>query len=281
VAWQHPVVRARVVTSTVEESIARIELRGGPLAVRIRRTPRARGLRITIHPVHGPVVSLPPATRRGWGRADADIEAFLRAREPWLRRHLDRDAAARAARLARPALDAGRVVPYLGRPHRVAVVTRPGLRRSRVLRVGADVDVLLVERPPADRRSVGRALETWLRERATEAVNDAVRRHAPALGVAPATVVIRDPRSRWGSCTRDARLMLSWRLVLAPPEILESVVVHELCHLRWFGHGPRFRALLAGRLPDHAERRRWLHVHGADLHHALDEEPARDAAGAA
>src|SRR4051794_35900885 len=73
VAWQHPVVRARVVTSTVEESIARIELRGGPLAVRIRRTPRARGLRITIHPVHGPVVSLPPATRRGWGRADADI----------------------------------------------------------------------------------------------------------------------------------------------------------------------------------------------------------------
>jgi predicted metal-dependent hydrolase len=63
--------------------------------------------------------------------------------------------------------------------------------------------------------------------------------------------------------------MLAWRLVLAPPAVLETVVVHELCHLRVFGHGPRFWALVATRIPDHAVHRRWLRTHAAELHAAL------------
>ncbi len=62
--------------------------------------------------------------------------------------------------------------------------------------------------------------------------------------------------------------MLAWRLVLAPPAVLETVVVHELCHLRVFGHGPRFWDLVATRVPDHAAHRRWLRTHAAALHAA-------------
>jgi predicted metal-dependent hydrolase len=84
-------------------------------------------------------------------------------------------------------------------------------------------------------------------------------------------LTIRDQRSRWGSASRQRRLSFSWRLVLAPPEALESVVVHELAHLRVFGHGPRFWAVVASRRPDHLVWRRWLRVHSLELHAALDD----------
>ena len=95
------------------------------------------------------------------------------------------------------------------------------------------------------------------------------RRHAAALGVTPRRVTIRDPRSRWGSASQTGRVSLSWRLVLAPREALETVVIHELAHLRVFGHGPRFWALVASRRPDHRTWRRWLHDHATELHGAL------------
>ncbi len=97
------------------------------------------------------------------------------------------------------------------------------------------------------------------------------RRHATALEVNPTRVTLRDPRGRWGSASRAGRLSFSWRLVLGPAEALETVVVHELAHLRIFGHGPRFWSLVASRRPDHRTWRRWLHDHATELHGALGE----------
>jgi predicted metal-dependent hydrolase len=97
-----------------------------------------------------------------------------------------------------------------------------------------------------------------------------VARHAPALGVTPTRISLRDTRSRWGSASRKGTLSFSWRLVLAPPEALETVVIHELAHLRVFGHGPRFWDLVASRRADHLTWRRWLRTHSHELHGALD-----------
>src|SRR4029078_10460868 len=80
-------------------------------------------------------------------------------------------------------------------------------------------------------------------------------------------------RSRWGSASRQGRLMFSWRLVLAPPGALETVVVHELAHLRVFGHGPRFWALVAGRRPGHLAARAWLRRNSRAIHSALEAWP--------
>jgi predicted metal-dependent hydrolase len=154
----------------------------------------------------------------------------------------------------------------------------PG-RRSTVERSGGeDGDELLVNLAPADRRPLERVLEAWLRERATEAIGQAVRAHAPELGVTPSRVDVRDPRSRWGSASRKGRLMFSWRLVLAPPASLETVVVHELAHLRVFGHGPRFWALVASRRPGHLADRAWLRRHAHALHTALEAWPDEESA---
>ncbi|HEY0442781.1 MAG TPA: YgjP-like metallopeptidase domain-containing protein, partial [Candidatus Limnocylindrales bacterium] len=120
------------------------------------------------------------------------------------------------------------------------------------------------------RRPVGAVIEDWLRERARAAIEHDLAQHAPALRVEPAAVTLRDPRSRWGSASRERRLSFSWRLVLAPPEALETVVVHELAHLRVFGHGPKFWALVASRRADHLRWRRWLRDHSVELHAALN-----------
>jgi len=119
-----------------------------------------------------------------------------------------------------------------------------------------------------------------LRGRARDAIQRAITRHASDLGVEAAGISIRDQRTRWGSASRARRLAFSWRLVLAPPEALDTVVIHELAHLRVFGHGPAFWALVASRRPDHRQWRRWLRDHALELHGALDQDVEVDAASA-
>jgi predicted metal-dependent hydrolase len=242
---------------------------------RLRRSARSRGLRITIDDRDGLVVSVPPASRRGWLRPDARIEAFLRERQAWVLRHLDRQARERGAARARGGARDGGRVPYRGELHRVRVI-RDGVRsrRSTVERSGAEGgDELIVNLTPGDRRSLERILAGWFRERASEAIGEAVATNATALHVEPTKVDIRDPRSRWGSASRKGRLMFSWRLVLAPPGSLETVVVHELAHLRVFGHGPAFWAIVAARWPGHLADRAWLRRNSSALHGALQPWP--------
>jgi predicted metal-dependent hydrolase len=92
---------------------------------------------------------------------------------------------------------------------------------------------------------------------------------AARLGVRYQGLRIRDPRTRWGSCGPDGHIMLSLRLALAPPEVFRYVVVHELCHLRWHGHGRRFWELVERQMPGYQEQRAWLRRHGAALHEAM------------
>jgi predicted metal-dependent hydrolase len=247
-------------------------LPGGGLTVTLRRSARSRGLRVVIDPRRGVVVTVPPASRRGWARPEATVSAFLAEREGWIRRHvarLERDAAVVAAR---GGVADGATFRFLGELHRVRVVAAPASRRrSTVERVGgADGDELVLAVAARDRRSAPAVLEAWLRDRAREAIDRAIARHVDALEVAPTRITLRDPTTRWGSASRKRSLSFSWRLILAPPRALETVVVHELAHLRVFGHGPRFWALVASRAPDHAAWRRWLRTHSHELHAALD-----------
>lgn len=254
--------------SQVGEGEALAQLAGGPLPYTLRRSSRSRGLRITIHPRRGVVASVPPSSRHGWSDPLPLVERFLREREPWVRRHLARQREAQARLEGRPRLGSGRLIPFLGRPHRVhvAVTDEP---RSQVA-LDASTDTLVVRRGRHDPRSVETVLECWFRDHAAQAIRSALARYEPRLGVRPAAVTLRDPRTRWGSCSSRGRLCFSWRLILAPPGALDAVVVHELCHLRVFGHGARFRALLEAHAPNHAELRRWLREHADELHAALD-----------
>ncbi len=252
------------------ETPARAALPGGDLDYTLRRSDRAQRFRVTVDPRRG-VVATVPGVRTSEPRARALVEPFLARREAWLRGHLARQAAIAQRLGAAGPLRDGSLLRYRGEPHRVRVVAgSPGARRSRVERVGGeDEDQLLVTLAAAERRPLAAVLEAWLRVRARVALDAAIAGHGPALGVTPARVTVRDTRSRWGSASRARRLSFSWRLVLAPPDVLETVAVHELAHLRVFGHGPDFWALVASRRPDHVAQRRWLRTHAAELHAAL------------
>ena len=241
-------------------------LAGGSLRYTLRHSTRARGLRVVIHPERGVVVTV-PATRSG--RADGERRAveFLEQRESWVRRHLARHADVRAVLAARGGARDGGSIRLEGRVVPIRVVPAVGgVRRSNVVRFD---DELVIHRAPGDARPEVVVVEAWLRELARSRIDDAIERHAAGLGVSPRKVTVRDPRTRWVSASRTGGVSLSWRLILAPCEALETVVIHELAHLRIFGHGPGFWALVASRRPDHGTWRRWLHDHATELHGAL------------
>jgi predicted metal-dependent hydrolase len=98
---------------------------------------------------------------------------------------------------------------------------------------------------------------------------------AAALGVVYERITLRDQRSRWGSCSSKGALSFNWRLVLAPHDVLEYVVVHEVCHLAEHHHGPAFWKLVERRLPEYRESKRWLDEHGWEI---LAYQPPLEAA---
>jgi hypothetical protein len=107
--------------------------------------------------------------------------------------------------------------------------------------------------------------ETEGRRAVRELVAMVIEDEAPALGVQPVRIQIRDQRSRWGSCSTRGTLSFNWRLVLAPFEVLDYVVVHELCHLREQNHSRRFWKLVETRRPGFRAPRDWLWEHGPEL----------------
>ena len=263
---------AQSTTLQVDPAAYVVGLGGRSVEYRLRRSARSRGLRVTIDPRHGLVVSVPPATRRGWAHPEGRIEAFLRERQAWVLRHLAQLAREREGARARGGVREGGQVLYRGSLHRIHV--RPGAvpgRHSTVERIGGDdEDELVLSLGTGERRPLERILGAWLRERAAEAIDAVIALHARSLGVQATKVDVWDPSTRWGSASRKGRLMFSWRLVLAPPASLETVVVHELALLRVFGHGPGFWALVASRRPSHLADRAWLRRNSHAIHSALE-----------
>ncbi len=116
------------------------------------------------------------------------------------------------------------------------------------------------EKTPYERR-----LEAPYREAAKEYIPKRVAYYAGLLGVDYNTITIRDQKTRWGSCSSKGNLSFSWRLILAPPKVLDYVVVHELCHRKEMNHSPRFWALVESIIPDYKTHRKWLKENGEKL----------------
>jgi predicted metal-dependent hydrolase len=216
------------------------DLRAEPY--RIRRSDRARRVRVSVDGDGQVEVVLP---RRAPERHAADA---VRELAPWIERR--RRAAARAA--AEVARMPG-TVPYLGE----MLQLRPERGRTRVHRRG---DVLLV--PPGDAKP---ALERWYRRQARLEIAPRLDAATARAGTKYSALTIRGQRTRWASCSSKGAMSFNWRLLLAPPEVLDYVVEHEVCHIEVMDHSPRFWALLAARVPDWRARSAWLRRYGSTL----------------
>ena len=111
-----------------------------------------------------------------------------------------------------------------------------------------------------------RRLLDWLKRQAHLDLRARVGVHAARLDLEPSRIYVRDQTTRWGSCSTSGALSFSWRLVLAPPFVLDYLAAHEVAHLAHMNHGPRFWSLVEKTMPRHEEARAWLRKHGASLH---------------
>ena len=165
--------------------------------------------------------------------------------------------AERLARLPRATpLEDGATVPLSGVA--LPIVHRPGARGGAWIEGGA----LIVT---GDARFLARRVTDFLRAEARRRLAGQALAKAGAAGLMVRRVVVKDTRSRWGSCTADGTLMFSWRLVMAPADVQDYVVGHEVAHLRHMDHSRAFWALAAQLTPHKRAATRWLATHGAGL----------------
>lgn len=119
---------------------------------------------------------------------------------------------------------------------------------------------------PRKAAAPGVHVETMLKSLARDRLEETSRRHAGSLGRPFSALALRDTRSRWGSCSSAGRLMYSWRLIMAPPEVLDYVAAHEVAHLAEMNHSPAFWRTVKQLCPGYEAPRAWLRREGAGLH---------------
>ncbi|MFO1107085.1 MAG: SprT family zinc-dependent metalloprotease [Amaricoccus sp.] len=221
------------------------------LEVTLRHSPRARRMVLRVsHAGRDAVLTLPP------GVPLAKAHLFLSEQEAWLRGKL-------ALRPGLAQVQDGSTLP-LGD----GTVTIRASEGGRLVRIGDTLGV------PGPASALPVRVAAWLREQAREVCVAASDRHAGTIGKRVGRVTLRDPRSRWGSCTAGGDLMFSWRLILAPSAVLDYVVAHEVAHLAELNHSDRFWRVVRRLCPDFEAQRDWLRRHGAGLH-AYDFKPAQ------
>lgn len=219
--------------------------------VEVRRHPGARRLTLRVSRTRRAVIVTMPL------QCDLDeAGTFLNRNIAWVR--------ARLESLPRQVTFAdGIFLPLRGEPHRIVFNGASG-RNAPVARIENAPHADLVVSGATEHAP--RRLADWLQAEARRDLGDAVTRHAQALALTPKKITIRDQASRWGSCSTTGALSFSWRLILAPPTILDYVAAHEVAHLAEMNHGPRFWALVRRAYPDLDQAKRWLQVYGMDLH---------------
>lgn len=207
----------------------------------LRRSARARRLSLRVSQLDGRVTMTVPK-----GISEREALRFANEKSDWISKALSKvgDAVDIAP---------GAVLPVEGQPRTVTA----GAGRSARLLPGA----LMV---PAGRP--GTAAAALLKHMARDRLAEATRRHSAEVGRPAGRLTLRDTRSRWGSCSHEGNLMFSWRLVLAPPEVLDYVAAHEVAHLVHMDHSARFWSVVRDLCPDFDRHRRWLRREGHALH---------------
>lgn len=144
-------------------------------------------------------------------------------------------------------------------------IPRGGSKREADAFVRRHTDWVARQRARLMPSAFGAAERTALRDRAREELPARLLEIAAAHGLTVTGVSIRNQRTRWGSCGRDGKITLNWRLVLMPPAVRDYVLIHELMHLRRLDHSPAYWKLVAAACPGYREARQWLRIHGPAL----------------
>jgi predicted metal-dependent hydrolase len=238
--------RTRKGSANLGRALLRID--GEPVEVTLRANPRAHRFIVKVDPATGRVSVVAPS-RRSFDRA----LDFARGEREWIAEHL--------ARVPKPVpLALGYRLMFRGSVH----LLREGKGRRPVwIDTEADEPTIRVH---GRAEHATRRVQDWLKREARRRIVERAYEYAAVLGVKPQRITIRDTVSRWGSCSTSRSLSFSWRLVMAPPHVLDYVVAHEVAHLRCMNHGPRFWEIVDSLVTHSKRSQAWLAENGAVLH---------------
>lgn len=218
------------------------------LPLRIVENDRARRLTLRIDSGgKGLRVTVPP------GLANGEVERFLGRHQGWLETRL--------AKLPdKPQVRAGVKMPLRGRPH--LIVHQAGKRGTVTPGEHEGADALFVY---GEEQHLPRRLSDFLKREAKRDIEALVAKHTASVGRKAKAIRFKDTSSRWGSCTSDGSLSFNWRIMMAPPTVIDYLVAHEVAHLKEMNHGPKFWALCKELCPRTEEAKAWLKRNGGSL----------------
>ncbi|HEX3432054.1 MAG TPA: SprT family zinc-dependent metalloprotease [Rhizomicrobium sp.] len=231
-----------------------LRIDGRPVAVTVRLNPRATRLIVKVHPSTGEVSVVAPSRRA----LDSAME-FARSESSWIARRL--------AHVPEPIdIEPGALIPFRGEVHLVhAAAKGPSPvwidRGARAIRVSGQ------------KEHASRRLLDFLKREARRVLDARVGEFSGMVGVQPKRITVRDTASRWGSCSTTRAISFSWRLILAPPFVLDYVVAHEVAHLKHMNHGTRFWSLVRYLVGDVEKPQAWLNKNGPLLHRYAPRTP--------
>ncbi|MEQ9436375.1 SprT family zinc-dependent metalloprotease [Hyphomonas sp.] len=222
---------------------------GSRVVVRFEVNSKARRLILRLDERRREAVAVAPSNRQ-----IKDAAAFAAERVEWISTRLQH-----LPEIVR--FEEAEIIRFRGEP---CQLTANGDTRLARMWPG---DPLLLS-APGDPETLPLRVTRYLKKQAKADLTRAVNRHVETLSVEYKSISVKDTRSRWGSCTADGQLSFSWRLIMAPPKVLDYVAAHECAHLLEMNHSPKFWTHVSRCAPDWKRQRAWLRTHGAGLQSA-------------
>jgi len=235
-----------------------VEIMGNKIAYTVVKTKR-KTIGITIN-VDGKVkVSVPLHT------SEKVIREAVQKKASWINKKLI-ELKGRNSNLACRQFTSGEKLLYLGKEYVLKVIERESgtpevLIQDNSMTVYISYDVSEKSKGQAIRE----ALIQWYRQRFAEIAIARIEKYSAQLQVTPCRVVIKNQKTRWGSCSIKGNINLNWRLIMAPLHVIDYVVVHEMCHLKVMNHSNDFWNLVGSIQPNYADSREWLKANGNKL----------------
>jgi len=225
------------------------------IAYQIRSSRRARRLSLTVRP-EGVEVVVPPRV------AFIEVQNFIDGHRGWVHDKVAKYQALIDRHAGAERLQDGASIPFRGEPTPLSIAVTDRVHPRVVEGDGFRLELPMRLPTEAHEAATEKALTKHLRRQARTDALLAIERFGPPNGLLPSALRIKDQKRRWGSCTHAGVINLNWRLILAPIEVFDYVVVHELCHLRHRHHQPPFWRMVGEVMPDFERHRRWLNTNG-------------------